>query len=128
MRNVNATQSSNSQLAIGNSQSFLLEIGSEELPPDDVVAGIAQVEEKLKGLLASNKIGFESIYVSGTPRRLVAHVKGLAPMQTDEVVEKRGPALSAAFDSLGQVTKAAEGFARGQGLTVDQLEKREGYL
>ncbi|MFN8442091.1 MAG: glycine--tRNA ligase subunit beta [Caldilineaceae bacterium] len=121
-------QSANPQSTIRNPQSFLLEIGSEELPPDDVVAGIAQVEEKLKGLLTSNKISFDSIYVSGTPRRLVAHVKGLSPMQADEVVEKRGPALTAAFDSLGQVTKAAEGFARGQGLTVDKLEKREGYL
>ena len=56
---------------------------------------------------------------TGTTRRLVAYVTDLAPMQADEVVEKRGPALAQAYDTLGQPTKALEGFARGQGVRVD---------
>ena len=66
--------------------------------------------------------------VTGTTRRLVAHVVDLAPMQADEIVEKRGPALAQAYDSLGQPTKALEGFARGQGVAVKDLEVRDNYV
>lgn len=109
-------------------QDFLLELGSEELPPQDVVDGIAQIEEKLRNLLTSYRLDYTNVRVTGTTRRLVAYVTGLAFRQNDEVVEKRGPALDRAFDSLGTPTKAAEGFARGQGVDVRQLEQREGYL
>src|SRR5690606_27332227 len=68
------------------------------------------------------------LHVTGTPRRLVATVKDLAPRQSDEIVEKRGPAADRAFDSLGAPTKAAEGFARGQGVSVNDLVTREGYV
>ena len=91
-----------------------MELGSEELPPQDVVDGIAQIEEKLRGLLASYRLDYSNIRVTGTTRRLVAYVTDLAPRQNDEVVEKRGPALDRAYDSAGTPTKAAEGFARGQ--------------
>jgi glycyl-tRNA synthetase len=113
---------------ISNPQSFLLELGSEELPPQDVVEGIAQLEEKLTALLAHYKLSYESVRVTGTPRRLVASVSELAPVQSDEVVEKRGPALAQAYDSLNQPTKALEGFARGQGVRADQLEVRDNYV
>ena len=109
-------------------QDFVLELGSEELPPQDVVDGIAQIEEKLRNLLASYRLDYTNLRVTGTTRRLVAYVTGLAPRQNDEVVEKRGPALDRAYDSAGAPTKAAEGFARGQGLDVTKLEEREGYL
>jgi glycyl-tRNA synthetase len=66
--------------------------------------------------------------VTGTPRRLVAYVTEVAPMQADEVVEKRGPALAQAYDSLDQPTKALEGFARGQGVAVGDLEVRDNYV
>ncbi|GIK73476.1 MAG: glycine--tRNA ligase [Chloroflexota bacterium] len=122
------TQSPISNLQSPNPQSFLLELGSEELPPQDVVDGIAQIEEKLKALLAQYKLGYEGLRVTGTPRRLVAFVSELAPMQADEIVEKRGPALAQAYDSLNQPTKALEGFARGQGVRVDQLEVRDNYV
>jgi glycyl-tRNA synthetase len=111
-----------------NPQSFLLELGSEELPPDDVVGGIAQIERNLAKLLQEARLGYAALQVTGTPRRLVAYVTGLAPQQTDEVIEKRGPDVSRAFDSLGQPTKAVEGFARGQGVPVDQLEMRDNYV
>ncbi|MGL4649331.1 MAG: glycine--tRNA ligase subunit alpha, partial [Caldilineaceae bacterium] len=85
-------------------QTFVLEIGSEELPPADVVSGIAQVEEKLKALLAEAKLTHGTLSVTGTTRRLVATVRDLAPMQADELVEKRGPTLDRAFDTLGKPT------------------------
>lgn len=109
-------------------QSFLLELGSEELPPHDVVDGIAQIETKLGQLLSDSKLTYESLRVTGTTRRLVAHVTGLAPQQADEVVEKRGPALDRAYDSLGEPTKAAQGFARGQGIAVADLVTRDNYV
>jgi glycyl-tRNA synthetase len=116
------------QSPISNPQSFLLELGSEELPPQDVVDGIAQIEEKLKALLTQYKLSYDNLRVTGTPRRLVAFVSELAPMQADEIVEKRGPALAQAFDSLNQPTKALEGFARGQGVRLDQIEVRDNYV
>jgi glycyl-tRNA synthetase len=108
--------------------SFLLELGSEELPPADVVSGIEQIKANLTRLLAEYRLTYTELSVTGTPRRLVALVANLEPAQSDDVVEKRGPDVSRAFDSLGQPTKAAEGFARGQGLTVDQLEVRDNYV
>lgn len=116
------------QSPISSPQSFLLEIGSEELPPQDVVDGIAQIETNLTRLLTEYKVSYTNLRVTGTTRRLVAHVTGLAAQQADEVVEKRGPALDRAFDSDGKPTKAAEGFARGQGLEVTALEVRETYV
>ena len=109
-------------------QDFVLELGSEELPAQDVVDGIAQIQEKLAALLATYRLDYQALRVTGAPRRLVAYVTGLAPRQNDEVVEKRGPALDRAYDSLGTPSKAAEGFARGQGVAVKDLVAREGYV
>ena len=118
------------QHATRNTQhaSFLLEIGSEELPPQDVVDGIAQIEANLTRLLGEYKLSYRNLRVTGTTRRLVAYVTELAPQQADETVEKRGPALDRAFDSDGKPTKAAEGFARGQGVDVTELETRDNYV
>ena len=109
-------------------QTLLLELGSEELPPADVVAGIAQIEEKLAALLADAKLSHSGLRVTGTTRRLVALVEGLAPLQADEVVEKRGPTLDRAYDAAGNATPAAQGFARGQGIEVADLVTRENYV
>lgn len=109
-------------------QDFLLELGSEELPPQDVVDGIAQVQEKLAALLRDFRLDYASLHVTGTTRRLVAQVRGLAPRQTDEIVEKRGPALDRAYNPDGSPSQAAQGFARGQDVAVADLEAREGYL
>ena len=113
---------------IGEAQDFLLELGSEELPPQDVADGIAQLEQKMAALLATYKLGYAGLRVTGTTRRLALLVSDLAPMQADELVEKRGPALAQAYDSLGQPTKALEGFARGQGVAVAALETRDAYV
>ena len=109
-------------------QDFLLELGSEELPPQDVGEGIEQISQNLADLLQAAKLTYTDLRVTGTTRRLVAHVTGLSPMQTDEVVEKRGPALDRAFDEAGNPTKAAAGFARGQGVDVSELETRDKYV
>jgi glycyl-tRNA synthetase len=109
-------------------QSFLLELGSEELPPHDVADGIAQLEEKLGALLGQYKLAYGGLRVTGTTRRLAALVTELAPMQADEVLEKRGPAVAQAYDGLGSPTKALEGFARGQGVAVKDLETRDNYV
>lgn len=114
--------------SITTPQAFVLELGSEELPSQDVVDAIAQLEEKLPALLAQYKLSFDTLRVTGTPRRLVASVTELAAVQSDEVVEKRGPALAQAYDSLGQPSKALEGFARGQGVAVSALEVRDNYV
>ncbi len=108
--------------------SLLLEIGSEELPPQDVLDGIAQVEEKLAALLVDYKLNYEKLVVTATTRRLAAYVVGLAPRQPDEVVEKRGPSADRAYDAEGKPTKAAQGFARGQGIDVTNLELRDNYV
>ncbi len=113
---------------ISTPQPFVLELGSEELPPQDVVDGMRQIAEKVAVLLTQYKLAYESLRVVGTPRRLAAYVDGLAPMQADEVVEKRGPALAQAYDTLNRPTKALEGFARGQGVGVDEIEVRDNYV
>ncbi len=108
--------------------SFLLEIGSEELPSADVVSGIEQVQTTVTKLLAEQRLTYGSLRVTGTPRRLVVYVTELAPRQADELIEKRGPTLDRAYDGLGQPTKAAEGFAKGQGVEVGALETRDNYV
>ena len=117
-----------SQPAFSAAQDFLLELGSEELPPADVTAAIAQVEEKLAALLREARLDYAALRVTGTTRRIAAHVTGLAPVQRDETVEKRGPAIDRAFDAAGKPTPAAEGFARGQGVAARDLVRRDGYV
>ena len=107
---------------------FLLELGSEELPPGDLQDGIEQMRQLLPTLLNDARLEYDAIKVTGTPRRLVAHVLALTPTQEDQTVEKRGPAVDRAFDDAGRPTKAAEGFARGQGVSVEELERRDGYV
>jgi glycyl-tRNA synthetase len=122
------TKVENEPPAVSTPQAFLLELGAEELPPQDVADGIEQLEQKMAGLLAQYKLAYGALRVTGTTRRLAVYVTDLAPMQADEVVEKRGPALSQAYDTLNQPTKALEGFARGQGVAVADLEVRDNYV
>ncbi len=104
---------------------FLLEVGTEELPAADLNAAIAQLSEAVPALLAGARLDYETVAVSGTPRRLVVSVEGLAPNQRGQESMRRGPPVKAAFDADGQPTRAAEGFARGQGVPVEALERRE---
>ncbi len=102
---------------------FLIELGTEELPPTQLrtlaEAFAANFEAELKGA----ELTHEGVKWYAAPRRLALKVTALAEHQADKIVEKRGPAVSAAFDAEGNATKAAQGWARGCGITVDQAER-----
>ena len=104
---------------------FLLEIGTEELPPVDVVDAVAQLKERVPGLLAARHLDHGEIEVLATPRRLVVHVRELSPRQPDREQVFRGPPADRAFDADGKPTKAAEGFARGKGVDPADLTVEE---
>src|SRR5512135_520908 len=103
----------------------MLEIGVEELPAQDVTAAVEQLTAATPALLANLRLDHGPVRISGTPRRLVMYVEDLAPRQRDEEQTVKGPPARAAFDVNGQPTKAAEGFARSQGVLVAELQVRE---
>ncbi len=103
----------------------LLEIGTEELPADDVAAAIQQLSSKLPTALAAARLHHGAVEVRATPRRIVASVADVAPRQPDRSVTVRGPRADRAFDADGQPTPAAVGFARKQGLEVAELGRVE---
>ncbi len=104
---------------------FLLEIGSEELPAADLQSALTQLSEKVPAWLDELNLKHDEVHIFGTPRRVIVQVKDLAPRQQDRTTVVKGPPASRAFDANNVPTKAAEGFARGKGLTVADLEVRE---
>ncbi|MDX2162895.1 MAG: glycine--tRNA ligase subunit beta [bacterium] len=102
-------------------QDMLIEIGVEELPPDDLDGALAQLRASAPKLLDDLRLAYDSVEVYGTPRRLVVIGRNIAPRQPDLERIDKGPAADRAFDASGKPTKAAEGFAKSRGLTVDQL-------
>jgi len=106
-------------------QTFLLEIGSEELPSHDVTSVLAYLKEVTPKFLADLRLSHGDIRVVGTPRRQTIVVEGLAPRQADLEEVVRGPSAKIAFDADGNPTKAAQGFARGKGVDVSALEVQE---
>ena len=104
---------------------FLVEIGTEELPPKALLKLSNAFTDGIRDGLASADLGFGEVSAFASPRRLAVWVRGLDAAQTDKQVERRGPALNAAFDGDGNPSKATEGFARSCGVTVDALEKLE---
>lgn len=105
-----------------NPHTFMLEIGSEELPVDDLTNAIAQLEKAVPALLNDLRLGYEAIKVYGTPRRLAVVVDKLHGRQTDLESVAKGPPAERAFDADGNPTKAAIGFARGKGVDVADLQ------
>jgi glycyl-tRNA synthetase beta chain len=104
---------------------LLLEIGVEEMP-SAFMAGALEDLKKLAGQkFTASRVGFAQVNSMGTPRRLVLHVEGLEEKQQDAVIENRGPKKASAFDQDGNPSKAAQGFARGQGINVTDLEIRD---
>ncbi|GAA0148744.1 aminoacyl-tRNA synthetase [Lithospermum erythrorhizon] len=103
---------------------FVLEIGTEELPPNDVVSACSQLKDSVVLLLEKQRLGYGEVQTYGTPRRLVVHVQNLGAKQTENEVEARGPPVSKAFDQDGNPTKAAEGFCRRNSVALDSLYKR----
>ncbi|MBV1914642.1 MAG: glycine--tRNA ligase subunit beta [Pseudomonadales bacterium] len=102
---------------------FLVEIGSEELPPK-ALKGLSQAFTKgVRDGLEKAGLQFESLQAYATPRRLAVTVLGLVTQQPDQVSERRGPSVDAAFDDEGKPTRAASGFAQSCKVTVDQLDR-----
>ncbi|MDH4098564.1 MAG: glycine--tRNA ligase subunit beta, partial [Nitrospira sp.] len=104
---------------------LLLEIGVEELPYQFIVPALASLKESAERLLRDQRLVFQSIRTMGTPCRLTVVVEGLATGQTSIVKETMGPSKTVAFDQAGQPTKAAMGFAAGQGVEVQSLQTRQ---
>ena len=104
---------------------FLLEIGTEELPPADLETYLKQLEEQILALLEELNLNHGAVQVMGTPRRLIAYVECLEQQQSDRTELVKGPPAARAFDANGTPTKAAQGFARGKGISVENLEVQE---
>ncbi len=100
---------------------FLLEVGTEELPADFVDEAIAQWQQRIPTSLADHFLTPEAVEVYGTPRRLAVLLTGLPAQQSDREEQIKGPPASAAFKN-GKPTPAAAGFARKQGVSVENLE------
>lgn len=104
---------------------LLLEIGVEELPHQFILPALASLKESAERLFSDHRLTLQSIRTMGTPRRLTIVVDALAARQTPMTKEAMGPSKAVAFDQTGQPTKAAVGFAAGQGVAVHDLEVRQ---
>lgn len=103
---------------------MLLEIGTEELPPGALERLRQAFRDGLRERLESAGVPFAGAVESfATPRRLAVRVAQVGPRQPDRSFERLGPKVEAAFDAEGRATKAAEGFARSAGVTVDELAR-----
>lgn len=103
---------------------FLLEIGTEEIPARFVGPALEELRARAREELAARRLNCGSLRAYGTPRRLALLVEALAERQADREAEVKGPAARAAFGPDGAPTKAAEGFARAQGVAVADLVVR----
>lgn len=104
-------------------ENCLVELGTEELPPKALKSLGEAFATQFEAALTQADLSFDSVSWFAAPRRLAVYVSGLAEGQADKVVEKRGPAVSAAFDADGNPTKAAQGWARGNDIDVADAER-----
>ena len=104
-------------------EEFLVELGTEELPPRALKTLANAFAEGIVKRLTDAKLAMGEVAVYASPRRLAVHIIDLDTQQADQSIERRGPAVAAAFDAEGNPTKAAEGFARSCGVAVDQLDR-----
>jgi glycyl-tRNA synthetase beta chain len=102
---------------------LLIEIGTEELPPKSLAKLALAFRDNIQAGFSDNDLTFNHVNWYASPRRLAVLVEGLSEFQADKDVEKRGPAVSAAFDQNGEPTKAAQGWARSNGIEVHQAER-----
>jgi glycyl-tRNA synthetase beta chain len=103
----------------------LIEIGTEELPPRALQSLAQNFAKQVEQGLSENKLAPAAVEVFATPRRLAMLLRDTPLQQADQLIEKRGPALDAAFDKDGKPSRAALGFAGSCGVELDQLERRE---
>lgn len=104
---------------------LLIEIGLEEMPARFVSASIAQLSDKIQKWLNENAIEFGDVTLYSTPRRLAVMITDTAESQRDIEEEAKGPAKRIALDAEGNWSKAAIGFTRGNGLTVEDIYFKE---
>ncbi len=104
-------------------ENLLIELGTEELPPKSLKQLGQSFADQFQLALEGAQLSFGSVSWFAAPRRLAVYVSALAEAQEDKVVEKRGPAISAAFDDNNEPTKAALGWARGNGIEVADAER-----
>ena len=107
---------------------LLFEIGAEEIPAGFMPNILGQLKQLAETKLNDAHLPFESIATYGTPRRLALIVKGLADTSAEISERHKGPSASIAYDTDGNATKAAIGFARGKGLDVADLVVEDGYI
>jgi len=101
---------------------LFIEIGTEEIPAEFLNKTLRDMEELIRKELTNSRIPFGAIRTLATPRRLAVAVSKVAEKQEEQVIEKLGPARRVSFDEQGNPTKAALGFAKGQGLEISELE------
>lgn len=106
-------------------QDLLFEIGCEELPPKNLKRLAETLAYNIQQALQKAELNFSALQFFATPRRLAVYIKELASVQPERMIERRGPALSAAFDKEGHPTPACQGFAKSCGVKVDELIKQE---
>ncbi|REF36811.1 glycyl-tRNA synthetase beta chain [Thermasporomyces composti] len=110
---------------IDKPSTLVFEIGTEELPHAEVRKAREAVREALVSKLADTRLAHGEVRTYATPRRIVAIVEDVAPREPDAERTVRGPRVAQAYDADGQPTKAALGFARGQGVDVNDLRRVE---
>ncbi|MDA3899796.1 MAG: glycine--tRNA ligase subunit beta [Spirochaetes bacterium] len=108
-----------------NRINFLLEIGSEEIPAGYISQACDSFRTLFEKKLEDASLKYSVIHTYATPRRIVIAIEELADSQLSETVEMRGPSVEKAFDDSGKPSKALEGFLRGNGAVVDDVEKRD---
>ena len=106
-------------------KNLLLELGLEEVPSRFMRAALEQLKERTERWLESARIEHAGVVTYGTPRRLTVYVRDVAEKQADVHEEVKGPARKIAMDENGQWSKAAQGFARSQGVDPDQFFFKE---
>lgn len=103
---------------------LLLEIGTEELPAHQLSTLSRALGDQLQNQFKKAELSFDAMNLFATPRRLAVLVSAVASHQKDQFIERKGPAVSAAFDTHGQPSAAALGFARSCGVALENLERR----
>ncbi len=104
-----------------NAQDLLFELGTEELPPKSLLTLRNALKEGVAAGLKKAGLDHGEVIAYATPRRLTLWIKDLATAQPDRTVERRGPAVKAAYQADGSPSKAAEGFARSCGVSLEQM-------
>lgn len=102
-------------------EDFLFELGVEEMPAHVVTPSMVQLKERMEAFLEAHRLSYQSIDMFSTPRRLALRVNQLAEAQEDIEEEAKGPALKIAKDENGEWSRAAQGFVRGKGMSVDDI-------